>query len=279
MSQTGSSTPRRFGILGFFGVAVGVGCLLVSALGALNTAFDLNWQLTFYGSGFDLPGSWEECIGLGAVGLLLVGLSYFGRLVMQRFRAAKGRPLTRAGIVLGALALLFGAGRGLQLVALKSTYGCMLAYYATDGDLDDVRDALSDGPTRACLDAAVRRAAQYDNAPALAILLEGGADFLDEGTPAEQRLRCALAGTGPAFIEVALAHGVTPQTCPASDDLVWWLVNEDRDDAETAKVVNLLVKAGWSASRKPEHSDAPPAALAREKGKMATLAALEGGGR
>jgi hypothetical protein len=121
-----SKTSGR-GILSTLGVLIGGGCVLIALAGVFNTAFDLNLALRVYGSRTPLPRSYDESVSLGVVGVLLIGLSLFGSLVRRKFAAAKGKPLVRIGILLGALAALVIVGRGLQLVALKMTYGSMLA--------------------------------------------------------------------------------------------------------------------------------------------------------
>jgi len=265
------------GFLSYFGLLVGAGCLLVAVLSVINTAFELHWALSFSGSKTALPDTYEACAGLAAAGVVLIGLSLFGSYVAGRFRAARGRPLVRLGILLGALALLVVVGRGLQIVALKSTYGSMLAYYATDGDLEDVKAELAKKPSAEDLDEAVSRAAQYSNAPALALLMEAGADMRAATRP-EARRSCPLDGTSAAFIQVALEHGVTPATCPQGDHAIWQQVNDKPDD-EAAKAVALLAKAGWSPNARPEHSKESAAQLAQRLGKKATRGALDAAGQ
>lgn len=261
------------GILGFLVMAVGGGCLLIALVGVLNTALNLKLALSVSGSSTPLPSSWDEVIGLAAVGVLLIGLTLFGGLVRRKFAEAKGRPLVRVGIIVGALALLGLVGRGLQIVALKSTYGSMLAYYATDGDLDDVKAELAKGPDREALDSAVSRAAQYNNAGALALLLKAGADMRDSSRP-EDRRRCALVGRSHDFIKTALDHGVKPDACPNGETAVWEAVRHGRDDQEVAKTVALLIGAGWSATATPEFDKQAPAKIAADKKWTATVQAL-----
>ena len=245
------------GILSLFGILIGGGCILFGGAGAINTAFDLGIVLRVYGSRTELPDTYEASVALVLTGVLFIGLSLFGSFVARKFREARGKPLVRALIVLGAVALLVVAGRGLQIAALTHTYGSMLAYYATDGDLDDVRAELAKDPDREALDRAVGRAAQYDNAPALKLLMEHGADMRGKGLPKERR-RCQLRGTGPEFIEVAIEHGVTPKTCPESDDLIWYAVFDNRDDdKQAARIIKLLADAGWSPTAHKKNTDSP----------------------
>lgn len=273
----GDRPQRKLGLFGGFGVLVGGGCLLVALVSVFNVAFDWNLALSVYGTDTALPTHWEEVFGLAAAGVLLVVLSLFGSQVTHRFREAKGKPLVRVGIIVVAVALLVLVGRGVQVLALTSTYGSMLAYYATDGDLDDVRGELAKGPDREALDRAVSRAAQYDNADALALLLEAGADMMQE---TREYKHCPLAGgVGARFIEVALKHGVTPATCVDGEAAVYWVVHRDKDgDAETARSVKLLTDAGWSATAKPESDDMTPRALAEQRKLPETVAALEAAG-
>lgn len=266
---------QEIGIFGILGVAIGGGCLLVALLSVFNVAFALELELQVYGTGTKLPTHWEEVIGLAAIGALLVALTLFGGFVRRRFAAAKGRPLVRVGILVGAAALLAAAFRGLQIVALVHTYGSMLAYYATDGDLDDVRAELAKGPDRSALDQAVGRAAQYDNEAALALLLAAGADMRDASSP-EQHRRCALVGRSAAFVKTALDHGVTPDACPRGEAAVWEAVQHGKDDAEAAEIVALLTGAGWSATAVPDHDRRSAAEIAAAKQWTRTSAALGG---
>lgn len=262
------------GILAVILLAIGAGCLLVALVSVVNTAYGLGLSLQYSGTSTKLPASWDEVVGLAAAGGLIVGLTLFGGAVKRRYAAAKGRPWLRAGIVLGALGLLVVVGRGLQVLALVHTYGSMLAYYATDGDLEDVAAELAKGPEREALDEAVSRAAQYDNEGALALLLAAGADMRDETRPAEQR-RCALMGRSFEFIKVALDHGVTPASCANGETAVYEAVKFGAEDREVARIVALLVAAGWSRTAIPEYAHESPAEIARQKRWTATLAALE----
>jgi len=261
------------GIFATIGLFVGGGCLLIALVSVVNTAFDLDLALEVSGSSTPLPDSWDAVVGLGIVGLLIVALSLFGSFVAGRFAAAKGKPLARLGIVALALVFLAVIGRGLQILALVSTYGSMLAYYATDGDLDDVRAELAKGPDREALDNAVSRAAQYDNAAALGLLLEAGADMRDETSPPEFR-RCALVGEGYEFVKVALEHGVGPESCANGEAAVWEVVRFSESDGEAAKVAGLLLEAGWSATTSPDHDERTSAQLAAEKDWTETAAVL-----
>jgi hypothetical protein len=263
------------GILSYLGILIGGGCVLIALVGALNTALDLDLALQFYGSSTSIPDSYDEVTGLAAAGALIIGLSLFGSFVLRRFSAAKGKPLVRAGILLGAVILLVLVGRGIQIVALKSTYGSMLAYYATDGDLDDVKSELAKKPDREALDSAVSRAGQYNNAGALALLLAAGADMRDSTRPEDLR-RCALVGRSYEFIKVAIEHGVKPDACPRGEHAVLEAVKHGKDDAAVAKTVALLIGAGWSASAKPEYEKQSAKQIATQKKWSETLKALGG---
>lgn len=263
----------RIGVFAGIGILVGLGCLVIALISVFNTAFDLDLALGVSGTKTALPNSYDAVAGLAGVGVLLIALSLFGSAVLNKFADARGKPLLRVGIIVGALALLGIVGRGLQIVFLTATYGSMLAYYATDGDLDDVRAELAKGPSRADLDEAVSRAAQYDNAAALALLLEAGADFKGESAPPEQR-RCYLVGASAEFIETALAHGVTAATCPGGDAAIWEAVRFGDSDEATARAVTLLRGAGWSTTATPEYDARSPASLAGEKKWAQTLSAL-----
>lgn len=268
---------RERGIFGLLGLLIGGGCLLMAGAGAVNTAFGLKLALRVGGSRTPLPDSYDVVAGVAAVGVLLIGLTLFGGLVRRKFAEAKGRPLLRVGIIAGALALLAIVGRGLQVLALVNTYGSMLAYYATDGDLEDVKAELARGPDTEALDSAVSRAAQYDNAPALALLLAAGADMRASSRP-EDRRRCALVGRSHEFIKTAIDHGVRADSCPGGETAIWEAVRHGKDDAEAARVIPLLHGAGWSATATPEYDKQTPREHAAAKKWSATLAALDAAG-
>ncbi len=263
------------GILSIIGIFVGGGCLLMAGVSVINTAFDLNLALGRSGSSTPLPNSWDAVIGLALVGVLIIALSLFGSYVAGKFSAAKGKPLTRIGIV--ALALLFLAviGRGLQILALTNVYGSMLAYYATDGDLDDVRSELAKGPQPEDLDEAVHRAAQYENVDALILLLEAGADMRDASRPPEQQ-SCALVGTSYEFIKAAIDHGIGPENCIKGDAAVWMAIRSGTDDASAAKIIGLLLDNGWSATATPKPNEQSPLEFATDKKWSETAALLAG---
>jgi hypothetical protein len=253
------------GLFATIGLLVGGGCLLVAALSVINTAFDLNLAIGSRGSSTAaLPDSWGAVAALAIGGLLIVALSLFGSLVATKFAEAKGKPKIRIVIITFALIFLGVVGRGLQILALVNTYGSMLAYYATDGDLEDVRSELAKEPDHEALDNAVSRAAQYNNAAALALLMKAGADMRDESSPADRR-SCALLGTSYEFIKTALAHGVTPESCTNGEAAIWEVARFADDDAEAAKIIGLLLDSGWSASAIPDKDEKSATELVAEK--------------
>jgi len=261
------------GILSTIGILIGGGCLLVAAVSVINTAFDLDLALGVSGSSTPLPNNWESVIGLAIGGLMIVALSLFGGFVAEKFVEAKGKPLHRVGILALAFGFLALAFRGIQILVLVNVYGSMLAYYSTDGDLEDVTSELAKGPDREALDKAVSRAAQYDNHEALGLLLEAGADMMDETRPPEWRT-CALVGESYEFIKVSLDHGITPATCVNGEAAIWEAVRFSEDDAEAAKIVGLLRGAGWSTTALPEHQTQTAVELATEKEWTQTIALL-----
>lgn len=263
----------EIGVFGGICMLVGGGCVLVSLVSAINTMFDLHLALGAHGSSTPLPNSWDGVIGLFAVGVLIVVLSVFGSFVLAKFAEAKGKPLVRIGIIAGALTLLGLSFRGLQVVALTMTYGSMLAYYATDGDLEDVKSRLADKPPKEHLDEAVSRAAQYNNAAALKLLLEAGAD-MRQSTKPEARRRCPLLGRNYEFTKTALEHGVKMDSCPRGEEAVYAAVNDSKSDEEAEKVVKLLVAAGFSTTAKPEYARQNPLELANSKKWPQTVKAL-----
>lgn len=196
----------KFGWLSGFGMLVGVVGLGVSALAALGIVME--WEIELADT--PLPDTWGSLLGLVAACGLICVLSLYGAFMRGKFQAAKGKPMVRVALVVIGLGLLVLAGRGVQVVALTMSYGSMLAYYATDGDLEDVAAEIEKGPKPEHLDAAIGRAAQYDNVGALKLLLKAGADFRDATEP-EERQHCALSGSkvGLEFTQIAVQHGAT----------------------------------------------------------------------
>lgn len=268
-----TSKKWEVGAVGGIGMLIGGLCMLVAIVGIFNTALDLHLALGSHGSSTALPNSYDEVAGLFAAGLLIVVLSAFGSFVLTKFKEAQGKPLVRVGIILGALILLTLTGRGVQILALKSTYGSMLAYYATDGDLDDVKSELRKKPSKEDLDEAVSRAAQYNNAAALKLLLEAGADLKQSSSP-EGRRYCPLFGKSYEFTKTALEHGVGQDGCPKGELAVYEAVSSGKNDEETEKVVKLLVDAGFSTSAKPDYAEQTPLQLANSKKWALTIKAL-----
>lgn len=268
-----TSKKWEIGAIGGIGILIGGICMLVAIVGIFNTAFDLHLALGSYGTSTPLPNHYDEAAGLFAAGLIIVVLSAFGSFVLTKFAEAKGKPLVRVGIVVAALALLGIAGRGVQVIALKSTYGSMLAYYATDGDIEDVQAELKKKPAKEDLDHAVSRAAQYNNAPALKLLLEAGADLLQSTRPEKQR-RCLLFGRSYEFIKTAIDHGVKAETCPHGEWAVYEAVQEGKSDADVEKIVRLLIGAGFPSTAKPEYETENPLELANSKKWTQTVKAL-----
>lgn len=270
-----TSKKWEVGALGGIGMLIGGIAMLVAIVGIFNTAFNLHLALGSYGTSTPLPNSYDEVAGLFAAGLLILGLSAFGSFVLTKFKEAKGKPLVRVGIIGGALLLLGLTGRGLQIVALKSTYGSMLAYYATDGDLEDVKAELAKKPAKEDLDRAVSRAAQYNNAPALKLLLEAGAD-MQQSTQQKYR-RCPLFGRSYEFIKTALDHGIRQESCPGGEHAVYEAVQQGKNDEEAEKIVALLAGAGFSTTAKPEYARENPLELANSKKWTRTVKALHQG--
>ena len=270
MAEKKSNGP---GILGIFGILVGLGVLLVALISVPNTLFDLHLALKVGGSRTKLPDSWGTVGAVAGMGGLILVLSAFGTFVMNAFRNAKGRPLVRVAILVGAAVTLTIFGRAVQVLALTMSYGSMLAYYATYEDVSALKGALASPQDAEDLDAAVSRAAQYDNEAALALLLDARGD-LRAATKPEDRRRCLLTNRSTAFVKVALDHGVTPATCPNSEDLIWQDVKFNETDAETAQTVALLLAKGWSATVTPEPGDKDALTMAKEKAWPLTAAAL-----
>ncbi|NVB40471.1 hypothetical protein G6O69_21705 [Pseudenhygromyxa sp. WMMC2535] len=251
-------------------------CLLIAAIGVPNTAFDWGLQLEFYGTATDLPDNYEVCAGLAAVGALIVGLTWFGRGLRTTWARFEGRRWAQVGVAAGAALMLVVIGRALQVVVLTNTYGSMLAYYAADGQADELRDILEDGSVpEEDIDEAVFRAVFHDQPESLAALLEHGAD-LRQSTSEEQS--CVLAGASTQLIEVAATYGVGPERCACGDDLIGQVVVEGVHDGEVASAVEALIAAGWSpaAPYGASYRDPiTPLELAKEREFEATIAVLE----
>ena len=67
MSETDAGThkpKREMGLFAGFWLLVGLACLAVSGLSAVNTAFDLNLALGSHGSSTALPSHWDAVAGL-----------------------------------------------------------------------------------------------------------------------------------------------------------------------------------------------------------------------
>ncbi|MGK0361499.1 MAG: hypothetical protein ACI9U2_003817 [Bradymonadia bacterium] len=262
----------KYGWLSGFGMMIaGVGLVLtaIAAVGVL-----LGFQLSF--EDVALPDDWAG-VGLMAGGLLLIAaLSTYGAFVTTKFKAAKGKPGVRVALVVVGLGLLVLAFRATQIILLTNTYGSMLAYYATDGDLDDVKAELADKPKQEHLDEGISRAAGYGNVGALKLLLAAGGTFADTGSPEEFR-SCALnrERVRLEFIQVALAAGANAKTCPKSEHTIYEKVRFGQaSDAEMAQIVTALRGAGWPANTKPERSKQTPLQAAEKRKMPLTAAAL-----
>lgn len=269
------TTGKKWEIGVFGGICMLIGgiCMLVAIVGIFNTMFNLKLALGAHGTSTPLPNSYDAVAGLFAAGLLIVLLSAFGSFVLAKFSEAKGKPLVRVGIIAAALLLLGVAGRGVQVIALTSTYGSMLAYYATDGDLADVKSELAKKPSKEDLDQAVSRAAQYNNVGALKLLFEAGAD-MQQSTQPEERRRCLLAGRNYEFTKTALELGVKMETCPKGETAIYEAVDDGKNDEEAEKIVKLLAAAGFSKTAKPEYARQNPLELANAKKWTQTVKAL-----
>lgn len=269
---------RKMGLFAGLVMLVGSGLLAVTGLGVVNTLFDLNLALGTAGSTTALPKRWDAVIGLGCTSLLVMGISYFGSTGAHMFAEAKGKPMVRAGIVVGALVLLVGTGRGLQIVALTTTYGSMLAYYCTDeGSIDDVKKELADKPSPQALDGCLGRTAQWDRAELLPLVIYAGATFEDKTS---KYPRCVLKNrVSQAYVDKAIALGASPKNCPRTTVLIHQKVSRAKasDDAKLVKIVKSLLQGGWSASNKPKHSKQTTIQIARRRKFRQTLAVLEGG--
>lgn len=185
---------RELGIVGLIGVLVGGACVLMALVGVANTAFGWDLALRVSGARVDIPRTWEASGGLLVVGILIAAFSFFGSRVVSSFRDAKSNGGRKLGIVVGAVAVLGVAGYGLYMWAILGTYGSWIAYYATDGDIEDVRNEIAKGTSASELEDAVFRAVQYDNSAALELLVEAGA--------------CVSSSYGEGMREEALGRGV-----------------------------------------------------------------------
>lgn len=257
----------KFGWLSGFGMMVGVVGLGVCALSAL--AIVMEWEIELAGTA--LPDDWSSLLGLLAACGLICILSLYGAFMRGKFQAAKGKPMVRVAILVIGLGLLVLAFRGIQIVALTGTYGSMLAYYATDGDLEDVAAELAKNPKPEDMRRAMSRAAQYNNTAAFKLLIAAGA--------AKEKPYCGVSDTDLdlEFIKLALASGATAKACPDSPDAISRLVRFGDDDAKVAERVTLLRAAGWDPRGVPADDDQAKLAIdyAKHKKWPKTIAALQ----
>ena len=280
MNQTTSDRPpkRQMGVLAGIVTLIGVVLLGVTCLSAVNTAFGWRLSIGAHGAATALPTSWDAVAGLGAAGVLLIGLAGFGSRVSGLYADAKGRPLLRVLIIAAAIGLLVLTFRGLQIVALTQTYGSMLAYYCTDeGTLEDVERELASQPSAQALDACVRRSAQWNRADVLAPVFAAGGDFM-MASGAEGSFRSCVLGydVDIEYVETALRLGVTPATCAHSEHVIFARVRGAAvaDDASVAHIVETLLAAGWSPHSTNEEGDQTALELAERTGLRATADVL-----
>lgn len=261
----------KYGWLSGFGMMIAALGLVFCAISALGVIFGFELEV----SGAALPSDWPS-VGILTGAILLIGaLSIYGAFMTTKFKAAKGKPMVRVALVVIGFGLVVLTFRITQVIVLKDMYGSMLAYYATDGDLDDVKDELADSPTPEQLDDAVSRAARYDNVGALKLLLAAGGGFTDRGSDAHKNCPLNTGGVGLEFVQIALAAGAKPDTCPNSQNLIYEKVRYGQaDDAEMAKIVTALRGAGWPADTKPERSKQTPLQAAEKRKMPLTTAAL-----
>ncbi|MGB1276683.1 MAG: hypothetical protein ACPG77_13120, partial [Nannocystaceae bacterium] len=257
---------------------VGLAGLALTALSALNTAFGWKLALGTRGATTPLPRYWDSVFGLGAASILIIGLTYFGSTVTGMYQNAKGKPFARMGILLGALVLLVVAGRGLQVVALTSTYGSMLAYYCTDeGTVSDVLSELEDDPSPESLDNCMGRTAQWDRHDLLTHVVGAGANFMDETSDYRS---CVLASdVSLEYIETAISLGASPTTCVNSERLIVDKVRRASadEDEQVATIVAVLLKAGWTTEATSEFNNTTAEQEAKKNKLVKTLAVLQAG--
>lgn len=261
-------------LLGFVVPALliaGLGVLALLLLGLLTLFIESGFSLSGAGLGPELRvATYVATVG---VALLLGALVAF--LTLLAVEALPDRLVLRALVCTLGLVAAASVVHASRLVVLKTRYGSLLAYYAATGDLPGLREELADEPTAEALARALGRAARKGNTGALPLLLAAGADFQTAGS-GELRTECLLSNrrVGLEFVEIALAHGVTPATCANSEALIWFKVSSGRQDAPTAEMVRRLRAAGWSPDSRPDGADESSAQLADARGFAATLAAL-----
>ncbi len=237
-----TSTPRRrtsngLGFAAFLLYLISGGLLFVGALGALNTAFELDLSMRYRGMSSSLPAHWDEVSGLLLIGCALLLLTFFASAVKNVYQRARSKQ--RIFILAGALVFIVAIARGVQVLLLLGTYGSLLGYYCTDaGSLSDVETRLPAArPSE--LSECLFRASQYNRVELLVPLFEAGADFTE---------RCPLhVESSLAFIEEALSLGVRAQSCSDDADLLKNMVQLGlvQDDERLAQQARLLLAAGW----------------------------------
>jgi len=248
--SSGGSNESTRGAFSTLVLVFGYAIVFFAAVSAANVAFDLKLALGARGgSATPLPTNWESVIMLAAAGVLVVGLTYFGGAVKRAFKGSKG-PAGRVAVVLGTLVFLVLAGRGLQVLALTSTYGSMFVYSCTDeGDIEDVRESLEAGVTDAELDRCISRTAQWDRHDLLPDIIAAGGNF-EQKSMGEEWTRCVLGpGVSLEYIRTAVELGANAKTCPKSEGLIEQLRRhvEPGQEEELEALVPLLIEAGWEA--------------------------------
>ena len=281
MTESEQHADEGMGGFAAFWLIVGVFSLFVSGLAALNTIFDLNLTIGAYGSGTELPNEWDGVFGLAAGAVLIILLSLFGGTVGIRFRAAKGKPLMRVVIAVGGLGLVAALFFGIWFGTVMSDYGSMLAYYCgEDGTLEDVQSELAGGPTQEELDRCIERTGHHDRHEFLETVIAAGGNFKNETASAEDRY-CALnAGSSLEYARKAIELGATPDTCPESEAIIYYMIGRswDREDHRTAEAVKLLITAGWDPTYIPKDSTVTAVEAARKANFDETAAVLEAHG-
>ena len=80
------------------------------------------------------------------------------------------------------------------------------------------------------------------------------------------------------YVQKAIELGATPDTCAKSEALIQEKLRwkDASADEEMAMLIEILLKAGWSANAKGESEEKSALELAQEAGMVKTVALLQG---
>ncbi len=269
MTET-SAHKNEMGIAAILGVLIGLVAVALGFFSMFNTAMGWHAGLRVYGTSTPLPDTWDAAIGLTLAGVLIAAMSWSASWLWRRVR---GTSSIASKIAISAMALLTCAlmGWSIRYLALINTYGSMLAYYCTDGSLENVRAELANHPQQTALREALFRAAQYNNLDALRLLLAADADPRPEADHLMDFSR-----EGFAFTEQLLAAGRLAAHDFTDQAQMWRAVRGAGEDQDTARMVCHLQRLGFSADVVPRGQSETVLQIAQRRRLTQTIRALHG---